>query len=113
MYEAGNKFTFMKGFAITFAGSFFAGYAAAYWTTLLDPGGTGGSILAFPAIMLVALVSIFLFFGGLAISAITRAGYYVMGASLMVPFLFLVSTILIRQGDLKFVCQVVKNVCYS
>lgn len=91
-----KKGNFIKLFTITFAISFFAGFVAAYWTTILDPDGTGGSVLAFPAILLTTLVSIFLFFGGLAVSTITELGYYIMGASLMIPFLFLICLGLVR-----------------
>ena len=61
--------------SITVAVSFLMGYLAALWVTHLDPDGTGGSILAFPAIISLMVFSCLNFVvGGAAL--VTKYGGY-------------------------------------
>jgi len=80
---------------VTMAFSFVIGYVAALWVTYLDPDGTGGGILAAPAIISVMIFSGLTLIVGVAALRTKYGGYFILSAFL-VPILFFVSTILVR-----------------
>jgi hypothetical protein len=82
------------GVAIAVFVSFGIGYVAAVWVRYLDPAGTGGSILAAPAIVAVAALSVLTFFVGIA-AIIGNRGGYVLLSSALIPIFFFVSTALV------------------
>jgi hypothetical protein len=75
----------------TVAGSFLIGYTAAVWVTHLDPDGSGGSILAFPAILSVTAVSALAFIVGMS-SLGTNYGRYFLFSVILIPMFFFVAT---------------------
>ena len=84
-----------KKWVITALIAFSIGYFAALWVTYLDPDGTGGSILAMPAIAAILIATALAVVMGLS-SIRTGHGRYFFLSVLLIPIAFLVSTILVR-----------------
>lgn len=80
----------LKLILVTLASSLLVGYIAAYCGFLLDPGGTGGSILAFPVIAAVTVLSIGLFIGGL-VTFSRKPSPYLLASSVVVSISFSIS----------------------
>ncbi len=76
--------------------SLFSGGSSGYWAYTLDPAGTGGSILVFPAILVVGLLSITFLVTGI----ITRNepyGWSLVLGSIATPVLFIASSNIFRS----------------
>lgn len=80
---------------ITIAVSFLLGYIAAVWVTYLDPTGTGGGILAIPAILAVGAYSVAAFVAGVA-ALVARGSVYILFSTALVPIFFFASSVLVR-----------------
>ena len=76
--------------------TFFGGYLAALWTTVLDPSGLGGSVLALPAILVVTFASLILFTAGAVLCLVSRFGLLLIVSSILLFVFFLVSAGLVR-----------------
>lgn len=73
------------------------GFVAGYWVVLRDPTGVGASILAFPVIVAVTIVTVLLWAFSFALWATSRrSAPYLFLSSLVLPVAFIVSPSLIR-----------------
>ena len=79
-----------KILSITFLLSLIAGFLFGLWAFILDPKGTGGSILVLPVIFILFLICLALFVTGL-ITLKSSFGKYFVGASLLIPIIFFIS----------------------
>lgn len=87
----------LRAFLIAFTYSTVLGFLAGYWVVVRDPTGTGASIIAFPAIAAVTLVTTLLgavAFGLWAMSQ--RVAPFVLLSSFLIPLFFLISPGLLR-----------------
>jgi hypothetical protein len=79
----------IKGMIVTFGFAVFIGGLAAFWRSILDPTGTGGSILAIPLIFVMFAVCIALFLAGL-VNLKRPFGLNLMIAAFLIPLSFFV-----------------------
>ena len=87
----------LRSLAIAIASSAMLGFLAGYWVVIRDPAGTGASIVAFPAIIAVTMLTVLLWTVAFALWATSRrAASYVFLLSILFPVLFLISPPLIR-----------------
>lgn len=77
--------------AITVLLSLFAGFLTGFWAIILDPKGTGGSILMLPVILTLFPISFAMFLAGLFIGLKNSFGEYLVGASFLIPISFFIS----------------------
>ena len=85
-----------KPLGITILLSLFAGFLTGLWAIILDPKGTGGSILMIPVILTLFPISFALFVAGLFFSLRRSFGKYLVGASLLIPISFFISKWLLQ-----------------
>ena len=87
----------IQSLAIALAGSALLGFLAGYWVVIRDPVGTGASIIAFPAIIVVTFLTMLLWIGAFALWATShRSAPYVFLLSVLLPVFFMISPPLIR-----------------
>lgn len=87
----------VQALLIALFGGTLLGFLAGYWVVVRDPTGVGASILAFPAIVAVTIVTVLLWAFSFALWAISRrSAPYLFLASLILPIVFVVSPSLIR-----------------
>ena len=85
-----------KHLGITLLLSLIAGLLFDLWLNILDPKGTGGSILALPVILTLFIVCIAIFVTGL-INIKNPFGRYLAAASIIIPIVFFISKELLQM----------------
>jgi hypothetical protein len=87
----------IQSVAVALVGAALLGFMAGYWVVIRDPIGTGASIVAFPAILTVAMLTVLFLTAAFILWATShRAAPYVFLLSILLPIFFLISPELIR-----------------